>query len=226
MFTYFRNQSWVPQLHRTFGAGATAQAPGTLADYPWAEVGDETVIDIRDGEDALIALLLRAHASMRGAIYDLPHVIEHSAPFFHTPDGKFADLADRVPRENLIGGDFFHSIPPGTVYTMKWTLHDWKDREATAILRNIRKAIIPGPNSRLVVLECILAPGQSSRLSRYADMNMMVAANGTERMERDWQHLARQSGWRIVRTVSLRNVWPCVIEMRPDVPRANGWVSQ
>lgn len=115
MFTYFRNQGWVPQLHRTLGAGATAQAPGILADYPWETVADETVIDIGGGEGALIALLLRAHGTMRGGIYDLPHVIEHSTPFFHTPDGKFADLASRVPRENLISGDFFQSIPPATV---------------------------------------------------------------------------------------------------------------
>ncbi|UKZ72394.1 hypothetical protein TrVFT333_000023 [Trichoderma virens FT-333] len=168
MFSYFLKQNWTAQLHRTLGGGATAQAPGILADYPWAEVADETIIDIGGGGAALIALLLRAHSTMRGGIFDLLHVIDHVTPFFHSPDGQFADLADRVPRENLIAGDFFKAIPPATVYTMKWTLHDWKEPEAVTILRLIRQSIIPGPKSRLVVLESLLANGRSARLSRFS----------------------------------------------------------
>jgi hypothetical protein len=156
MFTYFQQQGWLPQLHKTLGAGATAQAPGILADYPWAEVAQETVVDIGGGGGSLIALLLRGHPSMKGGVYDLPAVIEHIKPFFHSPDGQFHDLQDRVPVENLMAGDFFSHVPPSKVYTMKWCLHDWKDDEALKILRNIRKAIVAGPVSRLVVMESIL----------------------------------------------------------------------
>lgn len=34
MFAYFQQAGWLHQLHKTLGAGATAQAPGILADYP------------------------------------------------------------------------------------------------------------------------------------------------------------------------------------------------
>ncbi|KAF3396055.1 1-aminocyclopropane-1-carboxylate synthase 6 [Penicillium rolfsii] len=215
MFTYFRDRDWVVQLHRTLGGGATAQAPGIVADYQWEEVSRETVLDVGGGGGALIALLLRAHPTMRGGIYDLPHVIDHTVPFFHTVGGQYADLSDRVPKENLIGGDFFDHIPPSRVYTMKWTLHDWRDTEAIAILRNIRQAIILAPVSRLIVLECVRNDGQSARLTRYADLNMMVAANGLERNADSWKHLAAQSGWRIEGIHQLRNAWPCAIDMRP-----------
>jgi len=215
MFTYFREQDWVGQLHRTLGGGAIAQAPGILADYQWEDVSGETVLDVGGGGGALIALLLRAHPTMRGGIYDLPHVINHTVPFFHTADGQFADLGDRVPKENLIGGDFFDHIPPSRVYTMKWTLHDWRDAEAIAILRNIRQAIISAPVSRLIVLECVRTDGQSARLSRYADLNMMVAANGLERNVDSWKHLSAQSGWRVEAIHQLRTAWPCAIDMRP-----------
>ncbi|KAI1980661.1 hypothetical protein LOZ53_003091 [Ophidiomyces ophidiicola] len=225
MFNYFNKCGWVPQLHRTLGGGATAQGPGIIADYPWSEVANETIIDIGGGSGALISLLLRTHKTMQGGIYDLPHVIDHVTPFFHSPDGQFADLADRVPRENLIGGDFFKSIPPSKVYTMKWTLHNWKEAEALKILRNIRQSIIPSPKSRLVVMESILADGRSSRLSRYADMNMFIAVNGLERTATEWRNLAENSGWRIVRIIPLRNSWPAAIEMTPDVPRQNGWAD-
>lgn len=215
MFTYFNKQGWVPQLHRTLGGGAKAQAPGIVQDYPWEEVSHETVLDIGGGGGGLIALLLRANPNMRGAIYDLPHVIEHATSLFHAEHAQYADIADRVPKENLIGGDFFVSIPKYKVYTMKWTLHDWKEAEALKILQNIRQSIIDGPNSRLVVLESILADGRSARLSRYADMNMLMAANGLERTLNDWEGLAAKSGWRIERVQSLRNAWPCAIELRP-----------
>jgi hypothetical protein len=60
MFIYFQKQGWLSQLPRTLGAGASAQAPGILVDYPWEEVAYETVIDIGDGGGgALVALLLR-----------------------------------------------------------------------------------------------------------------------------------------------------------------------
>lgn len=217
MFTYFNKRGWVPQLHRTLGGGATAQAPGILADYPWHEVANETVIDIGGGGGALIALLLRANKNMKGGIYDLPHVIEHATPSFHSPEGQFSDLAERVPMENLIGGDFFESVPPSRVYTIKWTLHNWKEAEAVKIMRNIRRSIISSPSSRLVIMESILADGRYARLSRYADMNMMIAANGLERTEQDWEGLAKKSGWNIVKIQPLRNAWPAAIEMRPDL---------
>ncbi|KAF2106343.1 O-methyltransferase-domain-containing protein [Lophiotrema nucula] len=215
MFSYFNQQGWVGQLHKTLGSGAVAQAPGILADYPWADVAHETVVDIGGGGGGFITTLMRAHPSMQGALFDLPHVIEHAKPFFYDADGQYADLAPRVADRNLISGDFFESVPAFKIYTMKWCLHDWKDDDALKILRNIRKAIIESPESRLVVLESVLAGGRSARLSRYGDLNMLMAANGGERTMAEWNSLAERSGWNIVRVHSLRNAWPCAIDMRP-----------
>ncbi|EKG22618.1 O-methyltransferase family 2 [Macrophomina phaseolina MS6] len=213
--TFFKNQGWFPQVHRALNAGADAQAPGILADYPWFQVANETVFDIGGGGGAFLALLLREHKGMRGGIFELPHVIDHIKPFFHSPDGQYADLAPRVPEENLVAGNFFERIPPSTVYTIKWTLHNWKDDDAIRILSNIRNALVPGPNSRLVVLESILATKHSARLARHGDMNMMIAANGLERTIDEWTSLAERSGWVISSVYPLRNAWPCAIDMRP-----------
>jgi hypothetical protein len=215
MFDYFTAQGWLPRLHRTLGGGATAQAPGILADYPWDEFGTKTFLDIGGGEGALVALLLRKHASMQGALLDTPKVIEHARTLFYTAGGKYADVADRVPQESLIAGDFLKSVPSFEFYTIKWCLHDWDDTKTTTVLRNIRQAIIMSPECRLIVLESILADGRSSRLSRYADLTMMVSADGQERTEAQWRHLAGQTGWEIREIRQLRGAWPCAIEMRP-----------
>ncbi|KAB8224442.1 S-adenosyl-L-methionine-dependent methyltransferase [Aspergillus novoparasiticus] len=193
MFTYFQAQGWLPRLHRTLGGGAIAQAPGIVADYPWHEIGSRTVLDVGGGGGGFLASLLREYPQMRGGILDLPR------PYF--------DLRERVPRENLIAGDFLKAVPAFEVYTMKWVLHDWKDPDVLTILRCIRASLIPGPDSRLVILESNLSDGQMGRLSRYGDINMMMTANGQERSEEQWRALAAASGWEISRIYPMRRAW-------------------
>jgi len=214
MFEYFNGQGWMPRLHRTLGGGATAMAPGIVEDYPWNEVKDKTVLDLGGGGGSFIATLLRNFPSMRGSIYDLPHVIAHSSDLF-SKGGTFEDLTDRVPQANLIGGDFLKWVPPTEVYVMKWCLHDWTDEPAATILRNVRKAIVSGPVSRLVVFESILSDGRMGRLSRYGDINMMMTANGQERTEAQWRKLVEETGWKIDRIYPLRNAWVQAIDLRP-----------
>lgn len=214
MFTYFQSQGWVPQLHRTLGGGAEAMAPGILADYPWADVANKTVLDIGGGGGGFLSSLLREHKTMRGGIFDLSGVIEHAKPFF-LKGGKYEDLEDRVPAQNLVPGNFLEWIPNFEVYTIKWTLHDWKDAESLTILRNIRRAIVPGEKSRLVILESILSDGRTGRLSRYGDINMMMTANGQERTEAQWRKLAEEAGWTIKGIFPMRGAWVQAIDLRP-----------
>ena len=214
MFTYFQAQGWVPQLHRTLGSGATANAPGILADYPWEQIADKTVLDIGGGGGALIASLLRKHETMRGGVFDLQSVIDHIRPFF-LPGGQFEDLKSRVPSENLIPGNFMENVPSFEVYVMKWVLHDWKDDDSVTILKNIRRAIVLGEKSRLIVLESILSNGRTGRLSRYGDINMMMTANGQERTEAEWRGLAELAGWKVTGVFPLRNAWVQAIELKP-----------
>ncbi|KAL3459740.1 O-methyltransferase-domain-containing protein [Aspergillus heterothallicus] len=199
MFDYFTRQGWLPRLHRTLGGGATAQAPGILADYPWEEFGDKNFLDIGGGEGALIALILRSHPKMHAALLDTPK------------DGKYADVSDRVAESNFIAGDFLKSVPSFEFYTMKWCLHDWDDEKTATVLGNIRRAIQVTSDSRLVVLESILADGRSSRLSRYGDLTMMVSADGQERTEAQWHSLAGRTGWEIRQVRKLRGAWPFAV---------------
>lgn len=216
MFTYFQEQGWMPRLHKTLSGGAIAQGLGIAEDYPWEELAGKPFLDVGGGGGGLVALALRRHKNLQAGILDLPRVIEQASLNFHSAKGEYADVGDRVSKENLIPGDFLEKIPPFECYTMKWCLHDWKDPGAITILSNIRKAIVKGPRSRLVVFESLLEEGRIGRLSRYADITMMVSANGQERDEKQWRELAAQSGWRIREIYHLRNAWPCAIEMVPD----------
>lgn len=215
MFKYFTDRGWVPKFHKTLSGGAIAQAPGIVQDYPWHEVASCTVIDIGGGGGGLVASLLRAYPKMTGGVFDLSRVIEQAKENFHSDNGIYKDVGDRVPSENLSSGDFFLEVPASEAYTLKWCLHDWNDDKAIEILKTIRRAIKEGQQSRLVVLESVLKDGHMGRMSRYGDLNMMVAVSGQERDEKQWNTLAERSGWSLKKIYPLRNAWPCAIEFRP-----------
>jgi hypothetical protein len=221
MFKYFNDQGWIGKFHKTLSGGAIAQAPGILEDYPWDEVANGIVVDIGGGGGGLIALLLRKFMTMRGAILEAPHVIEQARANFHSDEGLYADVADQIPLQNLIAGDFFKEVPASEVYAIKWCLHDWEDDKAIIILRNIRRAIVRGPTSRLVILESVLRDGHTGKMSRYADMNMMVAVGGMERDEAQWRRLASETGWQLRDIYPLRNAWPSAIEFVPVWSKEN-----
>ncbi|KAI0419767.1 S-adenosyl-L-methionine-dependent methyltransferase [Xylaria grammica] len=213
MFTFFREQQWVPQLLQTLGGGATAQLPGMLADYPWHEVANGLVMDIGGGGGDFIAGLLRKYPKMQGGLFDQPHAIEHFRQSLAL-GGKLYDIKEQVRDENIVAGNFFESIPRCTVYTMKWCLHDWKDPEAILILKNIRDAIVPGPHNRLIVFESVISDRHSDRLSHYGDINMMMTINGQERSKDDWERLAKASGWELEGMFDLRRAWVKALDFR------------
>lgn len=122
---------------------------------------------------------------MTDGVFDLPHMVEQAKIDFHSSNGLYADIGKRVPEAHLIPGDFMVEVPSSEVYTMKWCLHDWDDNKAVTILKTIRRAIKEGQKSRLVILECVLKDGQMGRMSRYGDMNMMIALSGKERDEKE-----------------------------------------
>lgn len=215
MFRYFADQGWLPKFHKTLDSGAIAQAPGILYDYPWEQLAPGKFLDIGGGGGGLIALVLREHKALNGAILDTSTVIDQTRHHFHSPDGRYNDVGDRISPHDLIAGDFFQHIPPSDVYTMKWVLHDWDDEKARVILRNIRESIIKTPKSRLIILESVLRDGHTGRISRYADMNMMVAVGGKERDESEWRRLAQETGWELRQIYPLRNAWPSAIEFIP-----------
>ncbi|KAL6695447.1 cytochrome P450 [Trichoderma pleuroticola] len=213
IFTYFAEKGLQEKFHKALGAGAVAQAPGMLADYNWKELGDAVVCDIGGGGGDFITALLRDNPPMKGALLEIEPVVEMVKPKYSSPDGVFADVADRMTE--LHAGDFLTKIPSHEVYTMKWCLHNWTDSDVVKILSNVRRAIKLTPRSRMVVIESVLAEGRTSRVWRFGDLTMMSTANGLERTESEWIKLARQAGWVVKEITPLRHAWAAAIDLRP-----------
>src|SRR5919201_5291719 len=150
---------------------------------PVAWRGDETVVDVGGGNGSRLVELLKTQPSLRGIVFDLPETERDQAA-----------LGDRI---EFVEGSFFERVPEGDVYILSTILHDWDDERATAILRTIRAAA--RPDSRLLILDQIVPPGNEPGGGKWLDLLMLALVSGKERSEAQWRDLLAAGGFKPVR---------------------------
>ncbi|MYW98721.1 methyltransferase [Streptomyces sp. st77] len=176
-----------PQESERFTAAMAAMTEGVaerLADVLELS-GSETVVDVGGAAGAFVQTLMKRHSSLRGVVLDLPHLAEASEE-----SAARAGVSDRF---EFVAGDFFHSVPQGDVYLLKYVLHDWDDESAVRILRACRNALNPG--GRVLVTELVIDPGAATGLPPLMDLNMLTLTDGgRERSLHDFEALFRRAG--------------------------------
>lgn len=162
----------------------------------------ERIVDVGGGHGALLAGILSAHPHVRGVLHDLPEVVAG------VPAQSRKEIADRL---EVIGGDFFESVPEGAdAYLLRGIIHDWNDESATKILMNCRRAI--RPNGRLIVIDHVLSPS-SDPDSALMDLLMMVLTSGRERTESEFRSLLHDAGFSLTQVIPTMGT--CLLECRP-----------
>jgi len=171
-------------------AGSEFAIYAVLAAYDFS--GYRKIVDVGGGHGRLLSMILAKATVTRGALYDLPAVVDGAGPEL-TKAGVGA-------RCEVVGGSFFDSVPEGAdAYLMKTILHDWNDDDSLKILANIRSAI--APDGKLVLLESVLPERSSSDLGLLIDLEMLVAVGGRERTHTEWAYLLSRAGFRLNRVV-------------------------
>ncbi|MFY9344007.1 MAG: methyltransferase, partial [Planctomycetota bacterium] len=141
--------------------------------------GCRQVIDVGGGHGTLLLEVMRRWPSLRGVLFDLPHVVQRARPRLAR------ELGDRVA---VAGGDFFAGIPRGAdALLLKHVLHNWDDERALALLRQCRAAL-PAAGA-LLVIETLLAPDNRADLAAMLDLEMMVLLGGRERRKPELRRL-------------------------------------
>jgi hypothetical protein len=165
-------------------------ADAVVASYDFSSCG--TVVDVGGGNGSFLAAILKAHLRLRGVLADLPHVL----------DGAQRRLtAENVAeRCEIVGADFFKSVPKGDTYLLKWIIHDWDDQSAETILKNCRAAM--KPRGRVLLVESIVEPRNGSSLAKFMDLAMLVMTGGRERTKREYQALLGRAGLKITNVTS------------------------
>jgi ubiquinone/menaquinone biosynthesis C-methylase UbiE len=156
--------------------------------------GMSTVVDIGGGKGTLLAAILDANPQLRGVLFDRPGVISEARDVL-----RAAGVADRC---EVVGGDFFESIPPGAdAYIMANVLHDWGDAHAVHILGNVRRVM--SRSARLLVVERLLPTDPAEAVPvLLSDINMLVFTGGLERTNAEYEALLTQAD------IELRRVQP------------------
>ncbi len=153
-----------------------------------------TVADIGGGKGTLLAAILAANAHLRGVLFDRPAVISEARDVL-----RAAGVADRC---EVVGGDFFESIPPGAdAYVLANVLHDWDDAHAVHILGNVRRVM--SRSARLLIVERLIPEDVSEAVpTLLSDITMLVVTGGMERTNSEYQRLIAQAD------LELRQVQP------------------
>ena len=141
-------------------------------------------VDVGGAAGAFVQTLLLHNPKLEGIVFDLPNVVESANP------AEIPELANRI---QFAGGDFLQQVPAGDLYLLKWILHNWSDDDCLTILRNCRRAALPG--ARLVVVEQLLEPEASSPFTPLMDLNMLVMLTGRERTLPEYQKLFSEAGF-------------------------------
>lgn len=155
-----------------------------------AFAGVKRLVDVGGGDGSLLVALLGQHPSMRGVLFDLPHVVADARARI--------DQAGLGSRCEVVAGDAFDSVPGGADgYVLCQVLHDWSDERAGAVLRSCRRAVAAG--GRLFVIERLLPErfeaSPAARSAAMADLTMMVMTGGRERTAGGFRSLLESAGF-------------------------------
>lgn len=148
-----------------------------------------SICDVAGGRGALLAELLRRQPQARGVLMDAASVLDGAGDLLEA-----LGVSERVERRE---GDLFdpRAIPRGCdIYLLKDILHDWDDRRALQILRNVRGAMEDG--ARLLVIEVPVERLSTDYPATFIDLQMMMVCDGgRQRSEAEFATLLRQAGF-------------------------------
>ena len=150
-----------------------------------------TIVDIGGGKGGLLAEILSNNDNThRGVLFDLAHV-EHSATEYLTQ----LNLNNHIDFVTSTG--FFNPIPKNAdLYILKRILHDWNDNDCITILKNCHNAM--KNDSRLLIVETIVAEENVHDFSKDIDIAMMVLFGGKERTQTEWVALLDKANLQLI----------------------------
>lgn len=173
-----------------FSAGA---APAVIEAYDFS--GFKTLADIAGGHGILLAQILKANPDLKGILFDTTEVIAGAASLLEKEN-----VSGRV---EMVTGDFFAEVPSADAYIMKHIIHDWDDRRAVLILKNIRRAMTG--DGKVLLVESVVPPGNDPHPSKLFDLEMLTATGGTERTEAEYGELFTAAGFRLTRVIPTKS---------------------
>lgn len=191
IFDHLAEQPEKAQIFDDAMTGIHGRETGAILDaYDFS--GINVIADIGGGNGSKITAILQKHPAMQGILFDLPHVVGRAQPHIEA-----AGLSDRC---QLVGGDFFQSVPSGAdAYLMRHIIHDWDDMKSLSILKNCHAVMSPG--NKLLLVESVIPSGNDPFMGKFLDLTMMLIPGGKERTADEYREIFGKAGFDLVRIV-------------------------
>jgi hypothetical protein len=191
VFEYFAKHDGPAQIFNEAMTGLSEALNRAIVEaYDFASA--RSIVDVGGGRGSLLCAILRAHAGLRGIIFDTPSAVRGAAAVI--------DAAGVSSRCDLEAGSFFEAVPPGaSLYLLKFILHDWHDVDAKRILRTCRQAA--SRDSKLLIIEDLVGAPNVLSHAKLTDLEMMTIFGGRERGEAEYARLLEQSGFELKRVL-------------------------
>ena len=194
VFDYFSENSRESEIfNKAMTDMSLGTAPPVVEAYDFS--GFQTFADIAGGHGYLLAQILKSAPSVRGVLFDLPHVIAGADEMLEREG-----VSERVEK---VGGDFFAEVPAADGYIMKHIIHDWDDERSIEILQSIRRAI--NDDGKLLIVEAVVPEGNEPHYSKLLDLEMLVSPGGVERTVDEYRELLASAGFRLTRVIPTKS---------------------
>ena len=120
-----------------FGGGPDISPSFLVKGFPWASLGEGTVVDVGGSSGAVSVAIAEANPSLRFIVQDRPEVIESAKS-----NSMSNHLEERI---KFMAHDFMSEQPViADVYLFRYIFHNWPDAYAIKILRQLIPALKPG----------------------------------------------------------------------------------
>jgi hypothetical protein len=171
------------------------ESAAIAASYDFSSI--QTLVDVAGGQGLLIASILKSNPTLKGVLFDQPHVIERAK--------RFLEAEGLLERCQLAAGSFFEFVPEGgDAYILKNIILDWDDERAIGILKRCHK-VMPD-NGKLLVAQQVIPPGSPPFIGKFLDLHMLaVLPGGRERTEAEYRALFEKAGFKLTRIVPTQH---------------------
>jgi SAM-dependent methyltransferase len=164
------------------------------ASYDFASI--QTIVDVGGGHGAALANILKDIPTMRGILFDLPHVVAGA--------GSLLAEAGVAERCEVIGGDMFAEVPGGgDAYLISRVLFNWDDQHARMLLQSCRRAM--APSAKLLVIDIVDADTDKPKVAAFGDLNLLLLFGGRQRTESEFSALFDSAGFTITRILPTQS---------------------
>ncbi|MHA1275146.1 MAG: methyltransferase, partial [Promethearchaeota archaeon] len=146
--------------------------------------------DVGGGTGKLLAKILIHNKNIeKGILFDLHSVIKNAKKTFNDLNLK--------SRMEYISGDFFEKIPvKADTIIMSRVLHDWNDKNAKLILKNVNSALENEGN--LLILEMVVPDNPEFDFGISLNFNLLVNVGGKERTLSEFEDMLRQTSFKLI----------------------------